>query len=275
MPARFSLTSLAEPLDIPTCGAFADDADTQAWAQPRGLFQALLLEDKGTFTMNADVFPVEGNDLVIVPPGSHNEVSWSAGSTTRTIVYFTFRASDSPQDEVALPLHTRLGEEGRVWNVNLRRALSRIQTSRTSAQVVAKALLWAVAVPPPVGERNVYVTAAERLVAENLAEPIRIGDLAKSVGICQGQLNRLFVTVHGKTPLQYVRDVRAEHAHHLLTTTTLSLKQVGAACGYPNPHHFNRFVRDRLGASPRAIRNHQVQVDMFRVKTYSSTLDKR
>lgn len=272
MTKHLLVTSLAEPLEIRTCGAFADEAPAQSWAQPRDLFQALLLENAGIFSVNGLTLDVEANDLVIVPPGSQNEVTWS-DEGAKTIVYFTFRASDNPQDEVALPLHSKLGAEGQVWNVNLRRGLSRLQTSRTSAHIVAKAMLWAVAQPAPRHERNVYVAEAEKLVADGLTGPIKIERLAKQVGISQGQLSRLFVQVHGKTPLQYIRDVRAELAHRLLTTTTTPLKQVGAACGYPNPHHFNRFVRGRLGASPRAVRNNQVQMDMFRVKTYSSSLD--
>ncbi len=223
--------------------------------------------------MNGHTFEVEPYDLAVVPPGSRNEVV-RTGEPPYVYSYFTFCPEDGVRDEVALPLHTRLGDEGRFWNLNFRRGLSRLQLSRTSLHVVARSMLWAVAQEAVGPERNVYVQEVERLVAEDLAGTLRIDRLAKEVGISQGQLSRLFLAEHGRTPLQYIRDARAEHAHRLLTTTTMTLKQVGAACGYPNAHHFNRFIRERLGASPRAIRNKQVVVDVFRVKMYSSSLDR-
>lgn len=270
---QYFRVSLAGQPEIRTSGAFADESADISWTQPRDLWQALLLEHSGVFTMNGHTFEVEPFDFVIVPPSSRNEVH-RTGEAPYVYSYFTFCPEEGVRDEMALPLHSRLGEEGRFWNLNFRRGLSRLQTSRTSLHIVARSMLWAVAQEVASHERNVYVAEAERMVIEGLADTLRIDQLAKRVGISQGQLSRLFLAEHGRTPLQYIRDARAEHAHRLLTTTTTPLKQVGTACGYPNPHHFNRFVRERLGASPRAIRNKQVHVDVFRVKMYTASLDK-
>ncbi|HEY0866106.1 MAG TPA: helix-turn-helix domain-containing protein, partial [Fimbriimonas sp.] len=67
-------------------------------------------------------------------------------------------------------------------------------------------------------------------------------------------------------PLQYIRDRKAQLAHQLITGTTHPIKQVAVACGFQDLHSFNRFVRDRLGVSPRAVRGGREEIDIFRVK---------
>jgi len=164
---------------------------------------------------------------------------------------------------VSLPVKTSLGEEGQFWDLNFRKGLHHLQLTRTFVYAVTYALLWSIAEPSHFASRNVFVEAAEKIVEDNLDQDLKVRDLAKSVHLSASQLNRLFLIEHGMTPMQFVRSKRAQLAHRLLTQSTMPIKQVATQCGLADIHSFNRFIRDRLGASPRDVRRNRPQADLF------------
>lgn len=252
--------------EVRTSGAFGDDSDRLEWVQPGDLFQGQLYHHAGTIYVNGLAIPFEPWDLVIVPPNSRCQVI-RRGQGTHVYDYFTFVPTSGERDIVAIPLLSRLGEEGKFWDVNFRRALNRQILSRTSIQVVVSSLLWAISQPSAMATGNVFVEQAEALIHDRLSTRLRIRSLAKELSISQSQLNRLFLAEHGQTSMQYIRDQRAQLAQRLLSQTTIPIKQVAAACGFPDLHAFNRFVRDRLGASPRAVRISRGEVDIYRTRS--------
>lgn len=270
---RFYLCSLASLPELRTSGSFANEGQRLTWVQPKDAWQGLLFRHDGTFSMNSYTFRFEPFDLVIVPPGVHCEVN-RVGMDIYLYDYFTFTPVESERDLVALPLKTNLGDEGYFWEMNFRKALNRVQLSRTSVQVVVGALLWAVAEPGHQVERNLHVEKAEQLIEEQLCTALRIGAIAKELHVSQSQLNRLFLAVHGRTPSQFLRDRRSQLAHRLLTETTLPIKAIARDCGIPDLHAFNRFVRLRLGHSPRDIRSNRAAVlDIYRAGDYKRRAD--
>jgi transcriptional regulator GlxA family with amidase domain len=50
------------------------------------------------------------------------------------------------------------------------------------------------------------------------------------------------------------RELRLDHARHLLQTSFLTVKQVMAATGWNDPSHFSRGFKRRHGYTPRAQR---------------------
>ncbi|MBS1721706.1 MAG: helix-turn-helix transcriptional regulator [Armatimonadetes bacterium] len=261
---RSHRASLGAMPEVRTCGAFGDEAPNLAWNQPSDLWQALLLHHHGSFTFNGHTMTIEPFDLLIVPPGSRCEIE-RTGRDTFVYDFIGFMPQASDRDIVSLPLKTSLGEAGNFWDLEFRRTLNRLQFSRTSAHVIAWSLLWAVAQPEHVVSRSVYVEQAEKLINEQIDRRLLVSDVCHELQISQSQLTRLFMAEHGRTPLQFIKDCRARQAHKLLTRSTTPIKQVAAACGIPNIHAFNRFVRERYGESPRALRKSRGIVDVFRV----------
>lgn len=261
---RYHRCSLATGIEIRTTGAFAHEHSYLEWVQPVDLWQALLYRYPGTFTLNGNQFSFDPFDLVIVPPGSRCSVQCVGDLEIYVYSYFTFCPILSDKDVVSLPVKSALGDEGYFWDMSFRKALNLLQLTRTYVHAVTYALLWSVSEPSHYSSRNVFVEEAEKLIEANLADELKIADLAKQVHLSSSQLNRLFLTVHGMTPMQYIRGRRVQLAHRLLTESTMPIKQVAVQCGLADVHSFNRFVRDRLGASPRDIRRSRPQVDVFR-----------
>lgn len=99
--------------------------------------------------------------------------------------------------------------------------------------------------------------AVKRYVADHLAEDISLQDVARAVRSSPHHLIRVFKRNNGKTPMAYLRQLRAEHAKSLLYHGGLSVKEVGQRVGYPVVQHFSRMFRMETGLSPRAYLRNQ------------------
>ncbi len=92
------------------------------------------------------------------------------------------------------------------------------------------------------------------LMERTLEHPLSIGDIVAEVGLSQRQLERLFKTHTGVTPLRYYVDVRLDRARGLVTQTDLPIVEVAAACGFGGAAQFTRAYKRRFGLVPRQDR---------------------
>lgn len=96
---------------------------------------------------------------------------------------------------------------------------------------------------------------ARSIIERRLGEPLRIADLAAEVGLSHNHLTRLFRQAEGVTAIEYLNRRRAERAIHLLRQTTLPIKAIALEVGMTDLPRFNKFIRQRFGRSPRAVRS--------------------
>lgn len=95
---------------------------------------------------------------------------------------------------------------------------------------------------------------ALELMAANLAEPLQAEDIAQLVGVSRRQLERLFRQHLDTFPSRYYLELRLKHARRQLKQTTLSIQQVGLACGFTSGSHFSTTYRNYFGCTPREER---------------------
>ncbi|RYG32351.1 helix-turn-helix domain-containing protein, partial [bacterium] len=250
---RLYRIGLGPGLRTKTFGSFLSEDSTLRWSQPAGMWMALLLWHPAALVVNGERIDLDDWSFAIVPAGARCELHWKSGEPG-VYDYFGFVPDNGPESGMAVPQATSLGSAGPFWDVEFRKGLSRLGVTNEHVGHIARALLWSVAQPADALRRNVYVAEAERLIAAESGPRLKVSDLAQAVGISQAQLSRLFVAEHGTPPLQFIRTAQAQRAHRLLTSTVEPIKAIAAECGFPDLQAFNRFVRDRLGASPREIR---------------------
>jgi AraC family transcriptional regulator len=81
-----------------------------------------------------------------------------------------------------------------------------------------------------------------------LAEPIRLSDLAKLADLSEFHFHRMFQASRGVSPHQWVTMLRIERAKSLLGQT--SIADVASACGFSNQSHLSRFFKRYTGMTP-------------------------
>jgi len=81
-------------------------------------------------------------------------------------------------------------------------------------------------------------------------EALRIPEVAAACALSQGYFARAFLVSTGKTPYRWLLERRVRAAQQLLSTTQMSLTEVGLACGFAEQSHFTRNFRNAVGVPP-------------------------
>ena len=105
-----------------------------------------------------------------------------------------------------------------------------------------------------VGVSHPKLLKAIGLMEENLEQPLTAGELAEACHVSKRQLERLFRGYLGRPPMQYYMELRLQQAHMLLNSTSLSVLEVGVACGFISASHFAKRYRDLFHHTPRSAR---------------------
>ncbi|MCK0140290.1 helix-turn-helix domain-containing protein [Aliiroseovarius sp. F47248L] len=90
------------------------------------------------------------------------------------------------------------------------------------------------------------------LMQTNLEEPLRISELAGFLNISERSLERQFRKHFGTTPNTYYRELRLNQANTLLLKTSMSVREIGLACGFANG--FSTLFGQHFGITPTALR---------------------
>lgn len=105
-----------------------------------------------------------------------------------------------------------------------------------------------------VGVGHPKLLAAIKLMEDNLEQPLSSQELAEQTGISSRQLERLFQKYLGCPPRAYYLELRLRRAHMLLTHSSLSVMEIGLACGFVSASHFAKRYREMFSQAPQKTR---------------------
>jgi transcriptional regulator GlxA family with amidase domain len=88
--------------------------------------------------------------------------------------------------------------------------------------------------------------------------PLSLPDIGRQVGISARQLERLFHRYLHCSPSHYYIGLRLQKARRLLWLTTLSVMEIGVACGFTSASHFARAYRSEFKVAPSSDRRPEV-----------------
>ena len=89
---------------------------------------------------------------------------------------------------------------------------------------------------------------------ENYSEQIDFASVAEAHAISAPYLSRLFHEYAGISPSQYLTGYRMEQAKKLLRDSRLTIGEIAARVGYPDPFHFSKVFKNKVGVSPSQFR---------------------
>ncbi|MEO8206735.1 MAG: AraC family transcriptional regulator [Chthoniobacterales bacterium] len=98
---------------------------------------------------------------------------------------------------------------------------------------------------------------AMEIAASHYAELHSAEDLAQRAGISATQLRTLHRRAKMESPTDMIWRLKVEHAIQLIRSTGLTLGEIAEHCGYSNPFHLSRSVREHTGYSPRSLRQRE------------------
>jgi AraC family carnitine catabolism transcriptional activator len=120
--------------------------------------------------------------------------------------------------------------------------------------------------PGAVPRRNLdpVLERALSIMERNIEEPVSCTAIARSIGLSQRQLQRLFARDLGMSPVRQYQLVRLSRAHALLQQTGLSITEIAVGAGFGSLEHFCRLYRRQFGCRPRDDRRQSVAAPVLR-----------
>jgi len=104
------------------------------------------------------------------------------------------------------------------------------------------------------GTSNAKLLKVIALMERQLDTPPQRAALAAAAGISLRQMERLFASEMGTSYEKYALRIRLDHARLLIAQSSMSMTEIGLACGFASASHFSRSYKTRFGLSPSAER---------------------
>jgi AraC-like DNA-binding protein len=101
---------------------------------------------------------------------------------------------------------------------------------------------------------NRLLQDARQYVVSNLTRRIDVTELATRAGKTRSHFSHLFRAATGRSPAQYVTDLRLTEAARRLIATRATLKEIAAETGFANANHLCKVFRRKYHLSPGTYR---------------------
>jgi len=99
------------------------------------------------------------------------------------------------------------------------------------------------------------INRARLRIREALEENISIQEIADDMGVSYSNFRKLFKEYTGISPALYQQDLRLQRAKELLSTTSLSIKEIAYRLNFDSPDYFSSKFRAKTGFKPSEYRN--------------------
>jgi AraC-like DNA-binding protein len=114
----------------------------------------------------------------------------------------------------------------------------------------------AISVHPKSTEKELdKISPALSSINSDCTSTISVDDYAKMCNLSVSYFTHLFTKVTGFSPMEYKQLQRMNVAKNLLSTTTMSIKEISNIVGFKDPLYFGRCFKQATGRTPTGYRN--------------------
>lgn len=95
------------------------------------------------------------------------------------------------------------------------------------------------------------ISRAVKRLRENIAQPLKIENIARELGMSVSGFHHHFKSVTAMSPLQFQKQIRLQEARRLMLGEDLDVASAGFRVGYDDPSYFSRDYKKLFGAPPQ------------------------
>jgi signal transduction histidine kinase/DNA-binding response OmpR family regulator len=101
-----------------------------------------------------------------------------------------------------------------------------------------------------------FIENAIKCVEKNVSSPdFSVEHLGRELGISRAYLYKKIVALTGKSPLEFIRSIRLQHAAQLLERSQLTVAEIAYQVGFNNPKYFSRYFKEEFNMLPSQYAN--------------------
>lgn len=106
----------------------------------------------------------------------------------------------------------------------------------------------------PTVSRNDEIDRLMKYMRSNFGYKLTLDFLAEQVHLSKEYLSRYFKQYTGNTILEFLTEIRISKAKEMLRTSSHSIEDIGAYCGYPSVSNFQKTFKKATNLSPSEYR---------------------
>lgn len=238
--------------------------------RPEGMAEALFIycvKGTGWCETGGRRHTVRAGDLLVVPPRTPH--AYGAGDSQPWTIHWLHGAGELAGEylkELGVTAQApvvRAGEDLQLvmlFNEALERLehgfayLDLLQASHALAHLIAVVARRRHEFNPEAAGSIQKVAQCIIYMSEHLDQPLKISALAALSSLSTAHFTALFKEQTGCAPREYIHLLRIHQACRLLQNSELSIKEIAAKLGYPDPLHFSRRFKMFQGVSPSGYR---------------------
>lgn len=217
-------------------------------------FHELIIILKGCMEVRIEgaVHRVQAGDLLLYLAGQvHEEIGDPKNPVESYFLSIQFKAAAS------LPLrsHDRGGRVRQLgeWIYADRSVVSEV-SRKARAALVAGLVAELVRLKAHPAEDAALFRTTKAYIHAHLPAVITLDDLARQAGLSKFHFSRVYRKLTGCTPMETVREIRLNHARHLLLTTNLPVKQIAPLAGIGDEYQLSHLIRKHHQMTPGQLR---------------------
>ncbi len=100
-----------------------------------------------------------------------------------------------------------------------------------------------------------HAQKAKHYIDTNYYREITVAGIASELGLDRSYLSTVFKELTGKSPKEYIVNLRLENAADLMKNHGFSPKQASVLCGYDDIFNFSKMFKRKYGVSPREYKS--------------------
>jgi AraC-like DNA-binding protein len=90
----------------------------------------------------------------------------------------------------------------------------------------------------------------QQYIVQHHREPLHLSDLARHVDRSPAYVSTVFKEIIGRTPFEYLHEVRVSAARELILTTNMTIREIAEALGYCDQSYFHFMYKKIVGHAP-------------------------
>ena len=203
-------------------------------------------------------FTLDESDFILIPPDTYHQIVDGDSAGARFIMAFALSDADAALRDLlaaeACP-HRHSAALHAILELMLQKGRedSPLAAKTLSCLIEAFLLELCELVTPPSADGESHErkrTESEQRVADISAHihnlhgiGLSVSELSRRFGIGERHLNRLFHAEMGHSPREEINHEKLRHIEELLVSTTLSLGEISALCGFCDEYAMNKFFK--------------------------------
>ena len=232
-------------------------------------YNAIGREDYFLIYVTDGIFNTKINDIthrlkkgaVVIFPPKFKFHYWGAPPSKYLCAHFTGSYAEDLLKDLGFPSEQPYAQDGEflpkivdLFDKMIEQSLTNAPFLKQSLACLLEEILLTIATSKARNSGYRTLKSSIKYIHANYTEKIEIPHLAKLEGLSNSRYIVVFSKEMGKTPREYILDLRLARACDLLLSTDMEINQVGASSGYKDQYFFSKIFKKHMGISPQEYR---------------------